>query len=56
MCFPVPPPTSDAGPSPAVVADYSSSVDHGEDHQFIDVTEDLQMIVVFAPPDLPDEE
>ena len=32
------------------------SVDHGEDHQFIDVTEDLQMIVIFAPPDLPDEE
>jgi mannose-6-phosphate isomerase-like protein (cupin superfamily) len=32
------------------------SVDHGEDHQFFDVTEDLQMIVVFAPPDLPDEE
>ena len=32
------------------------SVDHGEDHQFIDVTENLQMIVVFAPPDLPDEE
>jgi len=32
------------------------SVDHGEDHQFIEVTEDLHMIVVFAPPDLPDEE
>ena len=32
------------------------SVDHGEDHQFIDVTEDLHMLVVFAPPDLPDEE
>jgi mannose-6-phosphate isomerase-like protein (cupin superfamily) len=32
------------------------SVDHGEEHQFFDVTEDLQMIVVFAPPDLPDEE
>jgi mannose-6-phosphate isomerase-like protein (cupin superfamily) len=32
------------------------SVDHGEDHQFIDVSEDLQMLVVFAPPDLPDEE
>ena len=32
------------------------SVDHGEDHQFSNVTEDLQMIVVFAPPDLPDEE
>ena len=32
------------------------SVDHGEEHQFINVTEDLQMLVVFAPPDLPDEE
>jgi len=32
------------------------SVDHGEDHQFFGVTEDLHMLVVFAPPDLPDEE
>jgi mannose-6-phosphate isomerase-like protein (cupin superfamily) len=32
------------------------SVDHGEEHQFIEVTEDLHMLVVFAPPDLPDEE
>jgi mannose-6-phosphate isomerase-like protein (cupin superfamily) len=32
------------------------SVDHGEDHQFVNVTEDLHMLVVFAPPDLPDEE
>ena len=32
------------------------SVDHGEEHQFVDVTEDLDMLVVFAPPDLPDEE
>ena len=32
------------------------SVDHGEDHQFVDVTEDLHMLVIFAPPDLPDEE
>ena len=31
------------------------SVDHGEDHQFVEVNEDLQMLVVFAPPDLPDE-
>ena len=31
------------------------SVDHGEDHQFLDVTEVLHMLVVFAPPDLPDE-
>lgn len=31
------------------------SVDHGEDHQFLEVTEDLHMLVVFAPPDLPDE-
>jgi mannose-6-phosphate isomerase-like protein (cupin superfamily) len=32
------------------------SVDHGEEHQFVEVTEDLHMLVVFAPPDLPDEE
>ena len=32
------------------------SVDHGEDHRFTEVTEDLEMLVVFAPPDLPDEE
>jgi len=31
------------------------SVDHGEEHQFVEVAEDLQMLVVFAPPDLPDE-
>jgi len=30
------------------------SVDHGEEHHFTDVTEDLKMLVVFAPPDLPD--
>jgi mannose-6-phosphate isomerase-like protein (cupin superfamily) len=32
------------------------SVDHGEEHRFVEVSEDLQMLVVFAPPDLPDEE
>jgi mannose-6-phosphate isomerase-like protein (cupin superfamily) len=32
------------------------SVDHGEEHHFINVTEDLEMLVVFAPPDLPDED
>jgi mannose-6-phosphate isomerase-like protein (cupin superfamily) len=32
------------------------SVDHGEEHRFVDVTEALEMLVVFAPPDLPDEE
>ena len=31
------------------------SVDHGEEHRFVDVAEDLEMIVVFATPDLPDE-
>ena len=30
------------------------SVDHGEEHHFIEVVEDLKMLVVFAPPDLPD--
>ncbi len=32
------------------------SVDHGEEHKFINVTEDLELLVVFAPPDLPDED
>jgi mannose-6-phosphate isomerase-like protein (cupin superfamily) len=29
------------------------SVDVGADHSFVDVTEDLQVLVVFAPPDDP---
>jgi mannose-6-phosphate isomerase-like protein (cupin superfamily) len=29
------------------------SVDIGADHRFLDVTEDLQVLVVFAPPDDP---
>ena len=32
------------------------SVDHGEEHNFISVEEDLEMLVVFAPPDIPDED
>ena len=27
------------------------SVDHGEEHQFVDITEDLRVLVVFAPPE-----
>lgn len=30
------------------------SVDHGEDHRFVNVAEDLSLLVVFAPPDDPD--
>jgi len=30
------------------------SVDHGEEHRFVDVAEDLHLLVVFAPPDEPD--
>jgi mannose-6-phosphate isomerase-like protein (cupin superfamily) len=30
------------------------SVDHGEEHQFVNITEDLHLLVVFAPPDDPD--
>lgn len=30
------------------------SVDHGEEHRFVHVTEDLHVLVVFAPPDDPD--
>jgi len=30
------------------------SVDHGEEHNFVNITEDLHILVVFAPPDDPD--
>jgi quercetin dioxygenase-like cupin family protein len=30
------------------------SVDHGEEHNFVDITEDLHILVIFAPPDDPD--
>ena len=30
------------------------SVDVGADHRFVDVTEDLSVLVVFAPPDGPE--
>ena len=32
------------------------SVDHGEDHRFVDIREDLHLMVVFAPPEFPDQE
>ena len=40
----------DVGPGSIV------SVDHGEEHQFVNIAEDLALLVVFAPPDQPDEE
>ncbi len=30
------------------------SVEHGEEHSFVDITEDLHILVIFAPPDDPD--
>jgi hypothetical protein len=30
------------------------SVDHGEEHKFADITDDLHILVIFAPPDDPD--
>jgi mannose-6-phosphate isomerase-like protein (cupin superfamily) len=39
----------DVGPGSIV------SVDHGEEHQFVDITEDLQVLVVFAPAEDPDD-
>ena len=30
------------------------SVDHGADHHFTDITEDLTLLVVFAPPTTPE--
>ena len=32
------------------------SVDHGMDHKFQDISEDLQVLVVFAPPESPTDE
>jgi mannose-6-phosphate isomerase-like protein (cupin superfamily) len=31
------------------------SVDVGADHRFVDITEDLSVLVVFAPPDSPED-
>jgi len=30
------------------------SVDHGEEHNLVNITEDLHVLVIFAPPDDPD--
>jgi mannose-6-phosphate isomerase-like protein (cupin superfamily) len=30
------------------------SVDHGEEHRFVNIAENLHMLVVFAPPDVED--
>jgi mannose-6-phosphate isomerase-like protein (cupin superfamily) len=32
------------------------SVDHGEDHHFVEIREDLHVVVVFAPPEFPEQE
>ena len=32
------------------------SVDHGEDHRFVEIREDLHLMVVFAPPEFPDQD
>jgi mannose-6-phosphate isomerase-like protein (cupin superfamily) len=31
------------------------SVDRGVDHHFVDITNDLQVLVIFAPPETPDD-
>jgi mannose-6-phosphate isomerase-like protein (cupin superfamily) len=31
------------------------SVDHGEEHRFVDIVEDLHLLVVFAPPEDPED-
>jgi mannose-6-phosphate isomerase-like protein (cupin superfamily) len=31
------------------------SVDRGADHHFVDITDDLQVVVIFAPPETPDD-
>jgi quercetin dioxygenase-like cupin family protein len=30
------------------------SVDQGREHRFVDITEDLQVLVIFAPPESPE--
>ena len=40
----------DVGPGSVI------SVDRGREHEFTDITEDLAIIVVFAPPEVPDAE
>lgn len=32
------------------------SVDHGEEHKFKDITEELRVLVIFAPPESPDKD
>jgi quercetin dioxygenase-like cupin family protein len=39
----------------AVQAGSVISVDHGAEHRFVDVTEDLELLVVFAPPESPED-
>jgi mannose-6-phosphate isomerase-like protein (cupin superfamily) len=38
----------DVGPSDVI------SVDRGRDHHFLNITEDLTVLVIFAPPDNPE--
>ena len=38
----------------AVQAGSVVSVDHGVDHRFTDIQEELQILVVFAPPESPE--
>ena len=40
--------TIDVGPGDVI------SVDRGRDHHFLNVTEDLAVLVIFAPPDNPE--
>jgi mannose-6-phosphate isomerase-like protein (cupin superfamily) len=30
------------------------SVDHGEEHKFVDIADELHILVIFAPPDAPE--
>jgi mannose-6-phosphate isomerase-like protein (cupin superfamily) len=39
---------SDVGPGDVI------SVDRGRDHRFLNITEDLAVLVIFAPPDQPE--
>ncbi len=40
--------TIDVGPGAVI------SVDRGRDHHFLNITEDLAVLVIFAPPDIPE--
>jgi hypothetical protein len=48
-------PAVPAGAAVDVDGHGASSRDHGAQHRFVDIQEELQLLVVFAPPESPDD-